>query len=165
MTSIWIAAVTGALLFFAAGFVLGRKPARRVVTAPPIVVEVPREGSERYTAASLSALLGRLHQSDRMRALALADDLGLPIVGMGDDVSSLAAFAGFMSDVGRRAGELLPLGHVTRVTVEADNDVTLTATPYQAGESRIALITFTDGPGPSAHQVGEVLRSAASMIQ
>jgi hypothetical protein len=161
MTTVWIASVAGAFLFFAAGFLLGRRP-RRVAVMAPIVVEM---GAERTTSDSLSALLGRLHASDRMRALALADDLGLPIVGMGDDVSSLAAFAGLVSDIGRRAGEFLPLGRVIRVTVEDDRDATVTATPYQAGDSRIALITFTDGPGPSPRQVGEVLRSAASMIQ
>jgi hypothetical protein len=135
---------------------------RRVVDQPPIAFAI---GTERTTADSLSALLGQLNASDRVRALALADELGLPIVGMGDDVSSLAAFAGLIGDVGRKAGELTPLGRVARVTVEDDNDAVLTATPYQAGDSRIALITLTDGPGPSPRQVGELLRSAASMIQ
>jgi|SRR5690349_4818127 len=164
MTTVWIASALGALLFFAAGFLLGRRPRRaeRVVAiAPPIVVT----GAERTTADSLSALLGQLNASDRVHALALADELGLPIVGMGADVSSLAAFAGLIGDVGRKAGELLPLGRVARVTVEDVDDHIVTATPYQAGDSRIALITLTDGPGPSPRQVGEVLRSAASMIQ
>ena len=170
MATVWIAAVAGAVLFFAAGFLIGRgrraaRPVSAVAPTPPIVVELPRESSERTTSDSLSALLGRLQRDDHMRGLALADDLGLPIVGMGDDVSSLAAFAGLISDVGRKAGEFLPLGRVTRVTVEDEQAHTVTATPYQAGDSRIALITFTDGPGPSPRQVGEVLRSAASMIQ
>ena len=161
-TTVWIASLAGAVLFFAAGFLLGRRPRRqeRTIVAPPLVV-----GPERTTADSLSALLGQLNAGDRVRALALADELGLPIVGMGDDVSSLAAFAGLIGDVGRKAGELLPLGRVARVTVEDDNDAIVTATPYQAGDSRIALVTLTDGPGPSPRQVGEVLRSAASMIQ
>ncbi len=165
MTTVWIASAAGALLFFAAGFLLGRRPrrdARAVGITPPIAILA---GPERTTADSLSALLGQLNASDHVRALALADELGLPIVGMGDDVSSLAAFAGFIGDVGRKAGELLPLGRVARVTVEDVNDAIVTATPYQAGDSRIALITLTEGPGPSPRQVGEVLRSAASMIQ
>ena len=165
MTTVWIAAALGAALFFAAGFALGRRPRRAekaVAIAAPIVIDM---GAGRTTADSLSALLGRLNDSDRVHALALADELGLPIVGMGDDISSLAAFAGLISDVGRKAGELLPLGKVARVTVEDVDDHIVTATPYQAGDSRIALITLTDGPGPSRLQVGEVLRSAASMIQ
>ena len=165
MTTVWIAACAGAALFFAAGFLLGRRPRRaeRATTiTPPIAVTM---GPERTTADSLSALLGQLNASDRVHALALADELGLPIVGMGADVSSLAAFAGLIGDVGRKAGELLPLGRVARVTVEDVDDHIVTATPYQAGDACFALITLTDGPGPSPRQVGEVLRSAASMIQ
>ncbi|HUS67456.1 MAG TPA: hypothetical protein VMZ28_23125 [Kofleriaceae bacterium] len=165
MTTVWIASAVGALLFFAAGFALGRRPRRaeRTIAIPPAIVVA--QGGERTTADSLSALLGQLNASDRVRALALADDLGLPIVGMGADVSSLAAFAGLIGDVGRKAGELLTLGRVARVTVEDDDHHIVTATPYETGDSRISLITLSDGPGPSARQVGEVLRSAASMIQ
>jgi hypothetical protein len=51
------------------------------------------------------------------------------------------------------------------VTVEDDKGATITACPFDAGASRIALVALTAGPGPSRGQVSEVLRSAASMIQ
>ncbi len=168
---LWIASAAGALFFFAAGFMLARRRPRRGSlrdgiesgeTAEPLAVDL---GDARYTSESLAALLAALPGRCQVRALALSDDLGLPIVGLGDDVSSLAAFAGYMGDIGRRAGDFLPLGPVRRVTVEDDSGATITACPFQAGPSRIALVALTSGPGPSPGQVSEVLRSAASMIQ
>jgi hypothetical protein len=170
---LWIASAAGALFFFAAGFLLARRrprevayrdpiAPRRAATEPPLAIDL---GESRYTSESLSALLTALKGRCHVRAVALSDDLGLPIVGLGEDVSSLAAFAGYMGDIGRRAGDFLPLGPVRRVTIEDDSGATITACPFEAGPSRIALIALTSGPGPSPGQVSEVLRSAASMIQ
>jgi hypothetical protein len=170
---LWIASAAGALFFFAAGFLLARRrprevlhharsEPRRAVTEPPLAIDL---GEARYTSESLAALLAALKGRCQVRAVALSDDLGLPIVGLGEDVSSLAAFAGYMGDIGRRAGDFLPLGPVRRVTVEDDSGATITACPFEAGPSRIALVALTTGPGPSPGQVSEVLRSAASMIQ
>ena len=170
---LWIASAAGALFFFAAGFLLARRRPResahqyaalprRAVTEPPLAIDL---GDARYTSESLAALLAALQGRCKVRAVALSDDLGLPIVGFGEDVSSLAAFAGYMNDIGRRAGDFLPLGPVRRVTVEDDSGATITACPFEAGPSRIALVALTSGPGPSPGQVSEVLRSAASMIQ
>ena len=170
---LWIASAAGALFFFAAGFLLARRrpresvhqyaaAPRRAVTEPPLAIDL---GDARYTSESLAALLAALQGRCQVRAVALSDDLGLPIVGFGEDVSSLAAFAGYMGDIGRRAGDFLPLGPVRRVTVEDDSGATITACPFEAGPSRIALVALTSGPGPSPGQVSEVLRSAASMIQ
>ncbi len=169
---LWIASAAGALFFFAAGFMLARRrpraavdraaPRPRAGTEMPLAVDL---GEARYTSESLAALLAALQGRCQVRGLALSDDLGLPIVGLGEDVSSLAAFAGYMGDIGRRAGDFLPLGPVRRVTVEDDSGATITACPFEAGPSRIALVALTSGPGPSPGQVSEVLRSAASMIQ
>lgn len=137
---------------------------------PPLAVTpirpLPR-GSDapRRTSDALSGLLGRMRARKGMRAVALADDLGLPIVGMGDDIASLAAFAGYIEDIGRKSRDFLPLGRISRVTVEDEHDSTVTASSLDAGGSTIALVTLTVGPGPSPRAVGEVLRSAASMIQ
>ena len=169
---LWIASAAGALFFFAAGFLLARRrpadqPAVHLAPRPrPTTEPLPIElGEARYTSESLAALLAALQGRCQVRSVALSDDLGLPIVGLGEDVSSLAAFAGYMGDIGKRAGDFLPLGPVCRVTVEDDSGATITACPFDAGASRIALIALTSGPGPSPGQVSEVLRSAASMIQ
>ena len=180
MLLLWISAIAGAALFFAAGFLVAR---RRVgdlqaelralrgpvpVVAPPpmrVVSAAPRADGQRYTSDSLSALLDRLQASRGMCAVALSDDLGLPIVGAGEDISSLAAFAGYIGDIGRKAGDFLPLGRVRRVTIEDEHDTTVTACPFEAGPARIALVALSRGPGPSPRQVSEVLQSAASMIQ
>ena len=169
---LWIASAAGALFFFAAGFLLAR---RRPAERPALRTERRRRGATdplpidlgeaRYTSESLAALLAALNGRCQVRAVALSDDLGLPIVGLGEDVSSLAAFAGYMGDIGKRAGDFVALGPVRRVTVEDDTGATVTACPFDAGPSRIALVALTSGPGPSPGQVSEVLRSAASMIQ
>jgi len=144
--------------------------ARTLVSAPPL--RLPRAstsplrpvGDPRSTAEQLSGLLARL-RGKSMRAIALADDIGLPIVGLGDDLSSLAAFAGYVTDIGRKSRDFLPMGALRRVTIEDENEGTVTACPLTAGDAHIALITLTIGPGPSARQMGDVLRSAASMIR
>jgi len=167
---LWIASGAGALFFFAAGYLVARhrasersaERAARAATAQPLHLEI---AESRYTSDSLAALLSALQGRCDARAVALSDDLGLPIVGFGEDVSSLAAFAGYVGDIGKRAGDFLPLGPVCRVTVEDDQGATITACPFDAGASRIALVALTAGPGPSPGQCSEVLRSAASMIQ
>jgi hypothetical protein len=148
---------------------LGQLRARSVVgTAPP---RPPRPASsplraahQRSTSEQLSVLLSRL-RSRGTRAIALADEVGLPIVGIGDDSGSLAAFAGYVTDVGRKTREFLPLGPLRRVTVEDENDSTVTTCALAAGDAHIALITLTVGPGPSARQMGDVLRAAAGMMR
>lgn len=127
-------------------------------TAPP---RAP--GASRSTADQLSMLLHRLHGKN-MRGIALSDEIGLPIVGLGDDTSPLAAFSGYLADIGRKARDFLPLGQLRRVIVEDENDTTITTCP-QTGESAMALVTLTVGPGPSARQMGDVLRSAADMLR
>lgn len=181
---LWVASAAGALFFFAAGFLVARRrppqlapaelaPADRAAhesraPQPPRAASEPLSidvGEARYTSDSLAALLAALQLRCHVRAVALSDDLGLPIVGLGEDVSSLAAFAGYMGDIGKRAGDFVALGPVRRVTVEDDSGATITACPFDAGPSRISLVALTTGPGPSPGQVSEVLRSAASMIQ
>ncbi|HTE54504.1 MAG TPA: hypothetical protein VK698_26810 [Kofleriaceae bacterium] len=144
--------------------------ARGVATAPPprlngtATTSPPRPpGDPRSTAEQLSLLLARL-RGKNMRAIALSDEIGLPIVGLGDDPSTLSAFAGYLTDIGRKARDFLPLGPIRRVIVEDENDTTVTTCP-QTGETSIALITLTVGPGPSARQMGDLLRSAASLLR
>jgi hypothetical protein len=144
--------------------------ARGLVASPP--PRLPRAtasplrptGDPRSTSEQLSVLLSRL-RGKSMRTIALADDLGLPIVGLGDDISQLAAFAGYVTEIGRRARDFLPIGALRRVTIEDENEGTVTACPLSAGDSQIALVALTVGPGPSARQMGDVLRSAVSMIR
>jgi predicted regulator of Ras-like GTPase activity (Roadblock/LC7/MglB family) len=143
----------------------------RVSTAPPPPTPVarlprgPRGTEPQCTSEALNGLLIRMRATKGMRAVALADDLGLPIVGAGDDISSLAAFSALVTDIGKKTCDFLPFGKLRRLTLEDEQDSTITACPFETGGARIALVTLTVGPGPSPRQVGEVLRSAASMIQ
>ena len=121
-------------------------------------------GDSRSTSEQLSRLLSRL-RGKNMRSIALADDLGLPIVGLGEETSSLAAFAGYVTDIGRKTRDFLPMAAVRRVTIEDENEATVTACPLTAGDAHIALVTLTVGPGPSARQMGDVLRTALGLVR
>lgn len=127
-------------------------------TAPP-----PAPGEPGSTTDQLSTLLHRLRGTNT-RGIALSDEIGLPIVGLGDDASPLAALSGYLADIGRKARDFLPLGQLRRVIVEDENDTTITTCP-QGGDRAMALVTLTVGPGPSARQMGDVLRSAADMLR
>jgi hypothetical protein len=59
----------------------------------------------------------------------------------------------------------LPLAALRRVTVEDENETTVTACPHGSGDGHIALVTLTAGAGPSARQMTDVLRSAASLVR
>jgi hypothetical protein len=133
---------------------------------PPRISTSPLRppGDVRSTSEQLSSLLSRL-RGKSMRAISLADELGLPIVGVGEETSSLAAFAGYVTDIGRKARDFLPLAPLRRVTLEDENDTTVTACSHVAGDANLTLVTLTVGPGPSARQMGDVLRSAASMLR
>jgi len=144
--------------------------ARQLAGAPPPRLQrqssspLRPTGDARSTSEQLSRLLSRL-RGKHMRSIALADELGLPIVGLGEDTSSLAAFAGYVTDIGRKTRDFLPMAGLRRVTVEDENESTVTACPLAAGDAHMALITLTIGPGPSARQMGDVLRSALGMIR
>jgi hypothetical protein len=143
--------------------------ARSVVSALPVQptragTQPPREpGDPRSTAEQLSILLGRLRNKN-MRAIALSDEIGLPIVELGDDPGPLAAFSGYLTDIGRKARDFLPLGALRRVIIEDEHDTQVTTCP-QTGETSIALVTLTVEPGPSARQMSDVLRSAVDMLR
>ncbi len=144
--------------------------ARQLAASPP--PRLPRQstspmrpnGDSRSTSEQLARLLSRL-RGKNMRSIALADELGLPIVGLGEDTSSLAAFAGYVTDIGRKTRDFLPMAGVRRVTIEDENEATVTACPLTAGDAHMALITLTVGPGPSARQMGDVLRTALGMVR
>jgi hypothetical protein len=143
--------------------------ARQAAPSPrlrrPLGSSTLRPGADpRSTAEQLSGLLARV-RGKSMRGIALADDLGLPIVGLGDDTSSLAAFAGYLTEIGRKTRDFLPMAALRRVTVEDENETTVTACPLATGDAHIALVTLTAGAGPSARQMGDVLRSAASLVR
>lgn len=232
----WIVSTSGAILFFAAGFLLARRNAPELVSVDDVVIPPPAPPAEepgvvaalhqelgqlrtelraraiheqalteqvvalqtevrelrsrpaptagrplsstrppsrpptarpdgRFTSDDLAALLDRV-SGRKTRTVALADELGLPIVGSGDDVSALAAFAAYVADIGRKSRVYLPLGGLTRITLEDDGDAQVTAFPHDTGtDSRLILVSLTSGAGPSTRAARDVLHQVVRMIQ
>ncbi len=129
-------------------------------TAPPAV----RLGTERGTEFALDRVLSKLVAQRGVEAVVLADDLGLPIAGAGDHTTALAALAGYLDDVTRKATEFTPLTTVQRLSIEDHASRAITVSPLTVGDSRIVLVALSSGATPSAAMMTKTLEGAARMI-
>lgn len=90
------------------------------------------------------------------RSVVVADELGFPIVGFGDDQEPLAALCGVINEVDTRARQLLETGPARRVTLETEKGLTISACSGTYEGVPLTLATTTDGPSLDTH----ALRSA-----
>ncbi|MCK6544819.1 hypothetical protein L6R52_03055 [Myxococcota bacterium] len=127
-----------------------------------LFVEEAVHGSLRPSAPvmPLDHTLGALAKTAGVRATVVADDLGFPVAGHGSEVDALAAFTGFLVDVGDKASAMLPVGKIRCVTVTAEHDVTISVCPIQRGDLGLAVATLAIGPGPTI----ETLTRAATQV-
>lgn len=158
VVSVWLASIAGAACFFVAGYFT----ARRRATRRQRVVRVPADVG---MADALQRILEQVVDVDGCEAAALADDLGLPIAGVGADSGSLSAFSGFMCGIAAKSSELLSMQQTRRVEVVDVSGRTVSACPIRLAESEISLVTLTDGPGPDAKSMDQILHSAGSVIR
>lgn len=131
----------------------------------PSIPPLPRNRAARGTEDSLQSLLNGVHSVPGMRSAVLGDELGLPIVGLGDHSSQLAAFGGFMDGISAKMSEFLPMDGVRRIHVEDEHGATVSAFPLAMGEARLVLVTLTVDGLPATAQMTSILRSAATMVQ
>jgi hypothetical protein len=96
---------------------------------------------------SLDAVVRGLAARAESRSTVIADDLGFPVVGLGEHQESLAALCGLILEVRARARALLPLGRVDRVTLETDEGLTVSAYAREHEDIALTLATLTSGPG------------------
>ena len=157
LVSVWLASVVGAVCFFAAGFFT----ARRALTRRLRPVRVPTGVG---TADALQRLLEQVVDVQGCEAAAIADDLGLPIAGVGADSSSLSAFSGFMCGIAAKSSELLSMKQTRRVEIIDITGRTVSACPVRLAEAEFSLVTLTDGPGPDMQRMDQILRSASTVI-
>jgi predicted regulator of Ras-like GTPase activity (Roadblock/LC7/MglB family) len=158
LVSVWLASIVGAICFFVAGFVT----ARRSMTRRQRAVRIPDNIG---TADALQRILEQVVDIDGCEAAALADDLGLPIAAVGAESGSLSAFSGFMCGIAAKSSELLSMDQPRRVEVVDVSGRTVSACPIRLAESEISLVTLTDGPGPDAQSMDQILHTAGSVIQ
>ena len=93
----------------------------------------------------LQALVDRVSGAANVRCAVVADDLGLVVASHGEMGDEVAAVGALFGRAGLQAQKVLPLRKVQRVTVEDDENVTLTLRPLQTDdtmEGDLALITL-----------------------
>jgi hypothetical protein len=96
----------------------------------------------------LQALVDGVSGSAEIRCAVVADDLGLVVASHGELGDEVAAVGALFGRAGLQAQKVLPLHNVQRVTVEDDQNVTLTLRPLVTDggvEGDLALITLAVG--------------------
>ena len=109
----------------------------------------------------LQALVDGVSGQAEITCAVVADDLGLVVASHGDLGDEVAAVGALFGRAGLQAQKVLPLHKVQRVTVEDDQNCTLTLRPLQTDESvegDLALITLA--VGSSVERASEAVRSA-----
>jgi hypothetical protein len=106
----------------------------------------------------LQALVDGLSGQAEIRCAVVADDLGLVVASRGELGDEVAAVGALFGRAGLQAQKVLPLHKVQRVTVEDDQNVTLTLRPLQTDEGvegDLALITLAVGNAEPRGKLGE----------
>jgi predicted regulator of Ras-like GTPase activity (Roadblock/LC7/MglB family) len=133
-----------------------------------LVVDRPRfrargTPSPQGTGGALEKLLEPLANRAGLRAAAFADELGLPIVGLGEHSHGLAAFAGLADELAEKASSFLPVGPVRRIEIEGDHRLLVTAHLSPAEEARFSLVTMSVGALPPP-ELRHMLERSASLL-
>jgi hypothetical protein len=95
----------------------------------------------------------------------VADELGLVVACHGDHGEELAALGALLVRAGTQARRFLPLRELSRVTLEDEQEVSVTVTPLRpSGElvpsgARLALIMLAVGAEPDARHLTHILGS------
>lgn len=126
--------------------------------APP-TLERPRD-----THPTLEATMRPLASSTGHRSSVVADELGFPIGGSGEQQEPLAALCGLLIELQERMGYLLPVGPVRRVTLEGGGGLTVSACTINKDEVHISLATLTEGPGLPTPLLRGILSDAAAAL-
>ncbi len=184
LTLLWIGSVVAATALWAAGFLFGLARGRRqrpVEVDGPQRDEVGRNGADATVRADspvleapvadpvsppfvpdpgfggLDAIVRAFAQRTGHEAAVVADDLGFPVVGIGDHQEPLAALCGVLAELQMRAQGLLPVGKVERLTLETDQGLVVSTCLGEHEDSPLSLATLTRGPGPGTTELRDAL--------
>ncbi|HET6612361.1 MAG TPA: hypothetical protein VFG83_10240, partial [Kofleriaceae bacterium] len=132
---------------------------------PPTISEpAPNLSATSTTATALEGILARVAANADTRAAVIADELGLPIVALGEHASSLAALGSIVGDAGQRARALLPMGAIRGFSIADENSATITSWPITAADATLMILTLTVGPGPADETLRLAALEAASAV-
>jgi hypothetical protein len=125
--------------------------ARRSQRATRAPLQVRADGHK--AGDVLQALVDGVSGAAEIRCAVVADDLGLVVASHGELGDEVAAVGALFGRAGLQAQKVLPLHNVQRVTVEDDQNVTLTLRPLMTDgsvEGDLALITLAVGAAARA---------------
>ena len=115
-------------------------------------------------ATSLEAAVARMSKEHGTQSTVLADDLGFPVVGYGENQEPLAAFCGLLLELDGRARSLLPLGKFKRLTLETEYGTAVSACTAEIADVTMTLATLTSGPGPETGRFEQVLGEVLGVL-
>ncbi len=96
--------------------------------------------------------------------MAIADELGFTIAGVGSEQEGLAALSGLLGELEGRAQMLLPVGAIRRITLEMDHGAGVSICPIARSDTRIALATLTVGPRPDTVSLAGAIEKAGELL-
>lgn len=132
-----------------------------VFAQPESAPELPPAPS---SPGAFEKIVHELARTASVRAVAIADELGFTIAGVGSEQEGLAALAGLLGEIERRAQLLLPVGSVRRITLEMDHGAGVSVCPVARAETRIAVATLTVGPRPETVSLSGAIEKAGELL-
>jgi predicted regulator of Ras-like GTPase activity (Roadblock/LC7/MglB family) len=93
---------------------------------------------------ALQALVEDLATRGAIRAVVIADELGLVVAAAGEQADEMAAAGVVIARAGAQARQLLPVGKLRRIVVEDEDDVALTVRPLDLEDGTLCLVTLAD---------------------
>ena len=95
-------------------------------------------------------------------ASALADDLGMTVVGAGEHSEALAVFSSVIKQLQKRTLSLLPLEPLRRFTLEDISGMVVSSCTLQ--DQSLSLVTLTQHATPSTAALTDMLESTSGRL-
>lgn len=113
-------------------------------------------------AALMQALQAQVAEDPTWLSAALADDLGMPVVGAGEHSEALAVFSSFIKQLQKRTRSLLPLETLRRFTLEDISGLVVSSCTLQ--DQSLSLVTLTQHATPSTAALTDLLESTSGRL-
>ncbi len=107
-------------------------------------------------------IIQKLSTDKKSRGAVVADELGLPVAGTGNNLNALAGMAAIFSIIDERIHTMLSLGELEKLVIVDNNDLTLTIYPFTFLHERLMLTTLTIGSGPETTKVVKLINKEVS---
>lgn len=160
-----LAMVAGASCFFAAGWLIGRRAVAQLQAKTEALkadhARMSRLVSELGEARSFDGIVRGVAARDGVRCVAIADEQSLTIAGWGENQEGLAALSGALLESAARVQSLLPIGKISRITLETEAGTAVGSFPLVMGGVEMVLATLSNGPAPASGELRRVFEEVA----